>query len=109
MTKNKCESSKWHKFIAVSIIAILSTGLDLLLHFLSGLMRERVIEEKNLRGIIDEIQKSNVDVHTLSNVLREPPPPFAIFIAILIGTAITVWLYHRILHLTQKMIKPTCK
>jgi hypothetical protein len=27
MNMTKCESSKWHKFIAVSIIAILSTGL----------------------------------------------------------------------------------
>jgi len=103
MTKrNKCVTSRWQKFVAVSIIALLSTGLDFLMHFLSGLMREKVIEEKNLRGIIDEIQRSNVDIRTLSNVLRDPPPPFTIYIVILIGTAITVWLYHRILSLICK-------
>jgi uncharacterized membrane protein AbrB (regulator of aidB expression) len=102
MTKKKCESSKWQKFIAVSIVALLSTGFGLLMRLPSGRAHEYLIEKKNLHGILAEIEKSNIDTHALSTVLREPPPLLFIFIAMLISTAITVWFYHRILRLLCK-------
>lgn len=99
MTKNK---DKWKKFAAVSIVAALSVGLSYLMRLLTISMSEDVIERKNLRPILDEIEKSNVDIHTLSNVLRETPPVLPFFISALIGIAITVWAYHRILRFICK-------
>lgn len=98
----KKNNDRWKKFIAVSIVSALSAGLSYLMHFLSSLMRPDIIERKNLRSILDEIEKSNVDVHTLSNVLREPPKPLPFFIVLIIGTAVTVWAYQRILGLICK-------
>ena len=99
---SKCKSSKWQKFIAVSIVALLSTGLGLLMRLPSSRVHEHLIEKKNLRGIIAEIEKSNIDTHALSTVLREPPPLLFIFVATFISTAVTVWFYHRILRLVRK-------
>jgi uncharacterized membrane protein AbrB (regulator of aidB expression) len=99
---SKCKSSKWQKFIAVSIVALLSTGFGLLMRLPSSRAHEHLIERKNLRGIIAEIEKANIDTHALSRVLREPPPLLFIFVATLISTAITVWFYHRILRFVCK-------
>jgi hypothetical protein len=60
-------------------------------------MRDSIIKHKNLGEILVQIENSNIDKHALSSVLRDPPPLIFIFIASLIGTAFTIWLYHKIL------------
>ncbi len=98
----KKSNGRWKKIIAVIIVSALSAGLSYLMGFLTSLMRPDIIERKHLQPILDEIEKSNVDIHALNSVLHEPPEPLPFFIVLIIGTAVTVWAYHRILHLICK-------
>lgn len=88
---------RWKKLAAIGIIATLSVGMGILSGFVLGTQRDEIIERENLGGILTQIEKEDIDVRTLANVLREPPPLLPIFIASFAGSAITVWLYHGIL------------
>ena len=90
-------ASKLQKLSAVAIVAVLSTGFSFLGQFLTGLMRDDIIEGKNLGDILTQIEEAGVDKRTLANVLRESPPVVPIFITSIVGIAITVWLYHKVL------------
>ena len=95
MIKNSPRKKKW---IAVSIIAALSTCFSALMKFFTNSMRDSIIEHKNLGEILAQIKETNVDTSALSGVLRESPPLLFIFIATVISVAITVWFYHKILN-----------
>ena len=85
------------KWIAVGIIATLSTGFGAISRYLLGTMRDGIIERENLGDILALIEDANIDTHTLTSVLQEAPPLMLIFIVSLVGTAITIWMYHKIL------------
>ena len=86
-----------NKWIAASIVAALSTGLYYLMRYLSGLMREGIIEKENLGDILAQIKQADIDVSKLVMVLRESPPAVFMFIGSIVSVAITVWFYHKAL------------
>ncbi len=95
MITNAPTKKRW---IAVGIVAALSTGFGYLMQFLAKSTRDFMIESKNLGDILDQIEEANIDTSTLSSVLREPPPLIFIFLVTVISVAITVWIYHKILN-----------
>jgi len=86
-----------NKWIAVGIIAVLSTGLGAISRYGLQSFQEGVVERENLGDILAQIEEANIDTRALASVIQESPPLILIFIVTLIGTAITVWLYHKIL------------
>ena len=91
------DASRKKKWIAIGSVAVLSTGLGSLSRMLLGLMNKGIIEKENLEEILTQIESADINTGALVSVLNEPPPLLFIFIVSIIGTALTVWLYHKVL------------